>query len=188
MGRVRQNATYEDLIKAPGNMVAEIIDGDLYTWPRPAGPHTRVASVLGMDIGPPYDLGRGGPGGWWILDEPELHLGRHVLVPDIGGWRRERMPAIPQDQKFTIPPDWICEVISPSTGRVDREKKMPICAEHAVSHAWLVDPQKQSLEVKRLDDGVWTEIGLFTGRAKVRAEPFPEVEIDLAMLWPPTPV
>jgi hypothetical protein len=125
---LRQRATYDDLVKVPENMIAELIDGDLYTSPRPAGPHARFSSALGMDIGTPYDRGRGGPGGWWIIFEPELHLGEQVVVPDLAGWRRERMPRIPKDQRFIVTPDWLCEVISPSTARIDRGKKMDIYA------------------------------------------------------------
>ena len=185
--RSRGRATYDDLLKVPENLVAELIDGDLYAWPRPGGPHARFASVLGMEIGPPYDRGRGGPGGWWILDEPELHLGEDVLVPDLAGWRRERMPEIPKDHRFIIEPDWVCEVISPSTARVDRGKKMRIYAEHDVPGLWLVDPERRILEVFQLAGGVWTDVHVFTGDDVVRAEPFPAAEIDLASIWGPTP-
>src|SRR3954471_19359258 len=140
--RITHRATYADLEKVPENMVAELIDGDLYTSPRPAGPHADTSSVLGMLIGFPYRLGRGGPGGWWIVDEPEVHLDIdvEVLVPDLAGWRRERMPQIPKDHRFIIPPDWVCEVLSPSTARIDRGKKMRIYAEHGVPWMWILDP------------------------------------------------
>jgi Uma2 family endonuclease len=183
--RIREQATYEDLVNLPENMVGEIIEGELFASPRPGGPHARFASVLGMDIGPAYDRGRGGPGGWWIIDEPELHLGRSVLVPDLAGWRRERMPRVPQDHVFSISPDWICEVLSPSTSRLDRAKKMPIYARHEVMYAWLVDPVDQYLEVRRLEGEKWVEVGTFSGSEKVRAEPFPEVELDLESIWGP---
>lgn len=185
--RIRPRATYEDLMKVPENMVAELIDGDLYAWPRPAGPHARFSSVLGMEIGPPYDRGRGGPGGWWILDEPELHLDEQVLVPDLAGWRRERMPQIPKDHRFIIPPDWACEVISPSTVRVDRGKKRRIYGEHHVSWLWLADPIGRILEVLMLAVPNWKHIHAYTGDDIVRADPFPEAEIDLASIWGPTP-
>ena len=185
--RVRENATYADLIKVPDTMVAEIIEGELYAWPRPAGPHARFASAVSMDIGSAYDRGRGGPGGWWILFEPELHLGRHVIVPDLAGWRRERMPAIPENQIFSVPPDWVCEVLSPSTTRVDRTKKLPIYAQHEISYAWFVDPVQQTLEVKELVEGRWVEVATFGADDVVRAVPFEEVEIDLASIWGPPP-
>jgi len=184
---IRQHATYEDLMKVPDTMVAEIIEGELYAWPRPGGPHARFASAIGMDVGTPYDRGRGGPGDWWILHEPELHVGQNVLVPDVGGWRRERMPEIPRDHIFSVPPDWICEVLSPSNSRIDRIKKMPIYARHEVAYAWLVDPIEQTLEVKRLENGRWSDLALYGGDDTFRAEPFELVEIDLASIWGPPP-
>lgn len=181
--RIRDHATYEDLMKVPENMVAELIDGDLYAWPRPAGPHAAASSVLGMLIGWPYRLGRGGPGGWWILDEPELHLGRHVVVPDLAGWRRERMPRIPDDHRFTVSPDWVCEVISASTASVDRVKKRGIYATYEVPWYWLLDPVGRTLEVLQLDGSEWRVVQTFTGGETVSAEPFPAAEIDLAAIW-----
>lgn len=185
--RMRGRATYADLEKVPENMVAELIDGDLYASPRPAGPHARFATALAMDIGPPYDRGRSGPGGWWIVFEPEVHftLNEQVLVPDLGGWRRERMPRIPKDQRFVVSPDWVCEVISPSSLRIDRGKKMRIYAEHGVPWMWLVDPIGRMLEVLTLDGGSWKYAGTFSGDDVVRADPFPEAEIDLGSIWGP---
>jgi len=181
---LRQHATYDDLVKVPENMVAELIDGDLYAWPRPAGPHADMSSVLGMLIGVPYRLGRGGPGGWWIVDEPELHLGEQVVVPDLAGWRRERMPHVPKD-RFTVCPDWVCEVITPSTLRIDRGKKMRIYAEHEVTWMWVGDPIGCILEVLTLDGDNWKYVATFGGGDVARAEPFPEAEIDLASIWGP---
>lgn len=179
----RRAATYQDLLDAPENMVAELIDGDLYTWPRPAGPHADMSSVLGMLIGFPYRLGRGGPGGWWIVDEPELHLGEQVVVPDLAGWRRERMPRIPKDHRFVISPDWVCEVTSPSTVRVDRGKKMDIYAEHDVAWLWIIDPIARLFEVFTLEGKRWSRVHTYSGNDVVRADPFPEAEIDLASIW-----
>jgi Uma2 family endonuclease len=179
-------ATYEDLMKVPENLVAELIDGELYAWPRPAGPHARFSSALGMDIGTPYDRGRGGPGGWWILFEPELHLSEDVLVPDLAGWRRARMPEIPHGHRFTIEPDWVCEVISPSTAHVDRGKKQFIYAAHDVKWLWFVDPEQRMLEVLQLAGDVYSTIHVFGGDDVVRADPFPAAEIDLASIWGPT--
>jgi len=176
-------ATYDDLLKVPENMVAELIDGDLYTSPRPAGPHARFASALSMDIGPPYDRGRGGPGGWWILFEPELHLDEQVLVPDLAGWRRERMPQIPKEQRFVVPPDWVCEVISPSSARVDRGRKMDIYGDHGVQWLWIVDPLLRLLEVFTLEGEHWSRVHSYSGSDLVRADPFPAAEIDLASIW-----
>jgi len=180
---IRDHATYDDLIEVPDNMVAELIDGDLYAWPRPAGPHARFASALGMDIGPPYDRGRGGPGGWWIVDEPELHLEPQVLVPDLAGWRREHMPQIPKDHRFVVTPDWICEVSSPSTARMDRGRKMDIYASWQVPLLWIVDPVAHLFEVFTLEGERWSRVRAYTSDEVVFADPFPEAEIDLRSIW-----
>lgn len=184
--RMKTSATYDDLVRLPENMVGELIDGELYAWPRPSGAHGRASSALGMDIGAPYDRGRGGPGGWWILDEPELHLDGAVAVPDLAGWRRERMPELPKGHIFEIAPDWICEVLSPSTQRHDRRTKMPLYARHGVSYLWLFDPDSRTLEVMQLVDGRWTILGVHGGNDVVPAEPFPLAQIDLASIWGPT--
>jgi Uma2 family endonuclease len=180
---VREHATYEDLMQVPDNMVAELIDGQLYASPRPAGPHTNAASALGFFLGPAYQFGRGGPGGWWIHVEPELHFGRNVLVPDISGWRRERMPQFPQNHVFAICPDWVCEVVSPSSGRLDRIRKMPIYAREGVGHAWLVEPLQQTLEVFANDGESWRVIATHGENEVARIPPFEQVEIDLTLLW-----
>src|SRR6187402_351383 len=132
-------ATYADLVAAPEHLVAELIDGVLYTQPRPRGRHAQAASVLGMDLGSPFHRGRGGPGGWIILYEPELHLAEHVLVPDLAGWRRERLPEVPDAAYFELAPDWVCEVLSPGTALFDRRRKVPVYAQARVEHVWLVD-------------------------------------------------
>ncbi len=176
-------ATYEDLEKVSDLMVAEIVDGELHASPRPAPRHANVASSLGVFIGGPFHHGRGGPGGWWILDEPELHFGGNVLVPDLAGWRRVRLPGLPATAYFSITPDWVCEVISPSTASLDRVKKLAIYAREQVSHAWLVDPAARTLEVLRLDAGRWTILATHAGTDVVRAEPFAEIALELASLW-----
>lgn len=134
-------ATYADLEAVPPHLVAEIIDGALYTHPRPRPRHAHAYSRLGVLVGSKFDLGEGGPGGWIILDEPELHLGDDVVVPDIAGWRRGRMPRLPEEAFFTLPPDWVCEILSPSTERLDRTAKRDIYACRGVRHLWLVNPK-----------------------------------------------
>ncbi|MCX6544101.1 MAG: Uma2 family endonuclease [Acidobacteria bacterium] len=176
-------ATYDDLMKVPDIMVAEIVDGELHATPRPATKHARAYSSLGIRIGGPYDHGIGGPGGWWILDEPELHLGRDVLVPDLAGWRRERMPQLPDAAHFTMPPDWICEILSPSTAKLDRTKKLAVYAREGVRHAWLLDPLDRTLEVLRLDNGRWTIMATHSDAEVVRVEPFADIELELSALW-----
>ncbi|HMA97132.1 MAG TPA: Uma2 family endonuclease [Polyangiaceae bacterium] len=181
----RRRATYEDVLRAPREQLAQVIDGDLYLHPRPAMPHAVAAAVLGMDLGSPFQRGRGGPGGWWIIDEPELHLGAEpdIVVPDLGGWRRERMPAPPATAFVTLAPDWICEVLSESTRRVDRGPKMRLYARERVAHVWLVEPGAQTLEVFRLDGETYRFVATHEGDERARIEPFEAVELELAALW-----
>jgi Uma2 family endonuclease len=164
-------------------MIAEIIGGELFTQPRPAVRHARATSRLGMEIGGPFDRGKNGPGGWLILDEPELHLLEDVLVPDIAGWRRERMPELPDTSAIELPPDWLCEALSPSTQGIDRVEKMAAYARAAVPWVWLLDPLARTLEVFRLEGEKWTVRASFRGDAAVRAEPFDAIELELAALW-----
>ena len=176
-------ATYEDLVKLPDHLVAEIVDGELHASPRPAPAHAIAGSLLGVAIGGPYSLGRGGPGGWWILYEPELHADADVLVPDWAGWRKARMPHPPETAYFPLAPDWVCEILSPSTAVVDRARKLAIYAREGVAHAWLVDPALQTLEVFRLEGGRWVLLGTHAGDEVVRAEPFGEIDLELGLLW-----
>jgi Uma2 family endonuclease len=179
-----RRATYADVLNAPDDMIAELIDGELDLQPRPAKPHAAAATALGEELGPPFKRGRGGPGGWIILDEPEVHLGANVLVPDLAGWRRERMPVMTTEEAyFTLAPDWVCEVMSPSTFVKDRARKLPIYAAHGVGHVWLIEPVQRLLEVLRLQGGNWLLAGTHHGAAVVRAEPFDAIELDLSILW-----
>lgn len=177
--------TYERLTALPDNRVGEIIGGHLYTQPRPAGPHAVACSTLLMDIGTPYQRGRGGPGGWWILDEPELHFVRdtEVLVPDIAGWRRERLPQPPRDHRFEVVPDWVCEVLSPATAKKDRVVKLPVYARYGVPYLWLVDPLCRTLETFALHEDHWRIIGLFQDQAVARSAPFPDLRLELNAVW-----
>jgi len=183
----RRRATYEDLCEVPDHKVAEILDGELIVSPRPALRHASAGLSLGGHIWGPFQGGRGGPGGWWILFEPELHLADDILVPDLAGWRRARVPAIPDTAFMTLAPDWVCEVISPSTERMDRSRKMRIDAREGVAHIWLLDPIVRTLEVLRLEAGRWVLIATHTDADVVRVEPFEAIEIDLALLWPAPP-
>jgi Uma2 family endonuclease len=182
----KRPATYADIEALPEHLVGEIVGGELVVSPRPAPAHAAATSGLGVEIGGPFQFGKGGPGGWWILDEPELHLGADVLVPDLAGWRRERMPRLPRTPFFELAPDWVCEVLSPSTGLLDRVQKLPLYRRVGVRHAWLVDPDAQTLEVFRAEAKGWTLLLTAGGANRVRAEPFDAIEVDLAGLWPPT--
>jgi Uma2 family endonuclease len=180
----KKMASYEDLYSVPDDLVGEIIDGELVATPRPSVRHALASSALGGKLLPPYHLGEGGgPGGWVILSETEIKLGDNLLVPDLAGWRKERFPGLPEENWIAVPPDWICEILSPRTFRVDKVQKMPIYARHQVQHLWMIDPFAKSLEVFRLEGGKWYLMAVFTENDSVRAEPFMEVEIDLANLW-----
>ncbi len=179
----RKFATYEDLFDLPDNVVGEIIHGQLITHPRPAPKHAVASSSIGGELIGPFQKGRGGPGGWWILDEPELHLGPHILVPDLAGWRRERLPAMPDMAFFTLPPDWVCEVLSPGTARTDRADKMPIYAAQGVPFLWLIDPALRTLEVFVLSEGCWLLEHVYQENDEVRAVPFDAIAFPLADSW-----
>ena len=179
----KRRATYQDLLEVPSYQVAEILSGNLYAQPRPAALHARAASRLGAELDGPFDRGKGGPGGWLLLDEPELHLRGDIVVPDLAGWRRERMPALPDAAAFELAPDWLCEVLSPGTAAIDRTEKMPIYAREGVQHVWLVDPIARTLEVFRLNEGRWVLVTAQREDARVRAEPFEAFELELSGLW-----
>ena len=188
MSTPRRRATYDDLVRVPDTKVAEIIDGELIVSPRPATPHAFAGTGMSSDLlgsfhGPP---GSSKPGGWWFLFEPELHFGADVLVPDFAGWRTERLPVVPNVAALTLAPDWVSEIISPSTGAVDRGRKMRIYAREGVAHLWLVDPLVRTLEAYRLDGEHWTLAGTLSGDDRVRVEPFATVELALERWWLPT--
>ncbi len=178
-------ATYQDVLDAPSNMVAEVIDGTLYTNPRPAMPHATASSDLFGIISPAFRYGRGGPGGWWIIFEPELHLGKDIVVPDIAGWRRERMPERPTGAYCTLAPDWVCEALSPSTRKIDLGDKKIVYARAGVSYLWFVDPDERSLEALVLHKGEWMLIDKLFDYATVSLPPFDAISIDLGELWSP---
>ena len=176
-------------MQVPDNLVAEIIDGELFTSPRPATPHAWTTTVLAQDLGPLNGSGSGAdrPGGWWILFEPELHFGEDVLVPDLAAWRHERMAEVPEAPFVTLAPDWVCEVISPSTGRIDRSRKMNIYAREGVRHLWFVDPLAHTLEIYRLEDDRWVVATTCGGDETVHAEPFDTIAITLGRWWSKRP-
>ena len=176
---------YEQLLALPEYVIGEIINGRLYTQPRPAGPHTAASAALEGELYGPYHKGRGGPGGWWILTEPELHFVRdtEVLVPDLAGWRRQRLPKIPAGHRFEVVPDWVCEILSPRTAKTDRNEKMPVYARYGVAYLWLVDPIARTLEVFRLQNSRWLVVGLYRDNAEVSPPPFQDSVLALADLW-----
>jgi Uma2 family endonuclease len=177
-------ATYADLEALPPNVVGEILFGSLVTHPRPARRHAAAAMNLGSAINTPYGFGRGGPGGWIIAAEPELHLGPHIVVPDLAGWRRERLIGKEEGPWFEEVPEWICEILSPATEVYDRGDKRRIYASFAVNHLWHLDPRSRVLEVFQRVDANWLLTHTFTGMEDVSAPPFDAISFSLGLLWP----
>ena len=180
----RPRATYQDVLDAPEHRVAEIIDGTLHTHPRPAPPHAVASSSLGSDLLTTFQFGRGGPGGWWIIFEPELHLGEDVVVPDLAGWRRERMAELPDTAYFTLAPDWVCEVLSASTRKFDLHEKRPVYAREGIPHLWLVDPTDRTLEAFEMHEGQWLLIASAKDDEPISIRPFDAITFSLGDLWP----
>lgn len=178
-------ATYADIEALPPNMVGEIIYGALHAHPRPAPRHWRATGELQSELNVPFGRGRGGPGGWIFAIEPELHLGAHVIVPDIAGWRRERLTPFPETAYVETVPDWICEVLSPSTQAIDRTDKLALYAEFAVKHCWYVDPIARTLEVLELTGAKWLLVATFKEADAVTAPPFEAHTFALDVLWVP---
>lgn len=179
----RKPASHADLEALPPNVVGELISGELHVSPRPAVPHAVASSRMGARLISSFDLGAPGLGGWLILFEPELRLEEDVLVPDLAGWRRERMPVPPRAAAFLMAPDWVCEVLSPSTVTLDRRDKLPVYAREGVGHVWLVDPEARTVEVLRLEGSSYLQVGRYEGTDTVCAEPFEALELDLDILW-----
>lgn len=181
-------ATLADLEDLPPTWRGEIIDGELYAFPRPRAPHAGAESTLVGELWGPFQRGRGGPGGWWILAEPGIQIDRAPEIsPDVAGWKRERLPTLPVDEPIRVAPDWVCEILSPSTRGYDLVVKRRFYADAAVTHLWYIDPEARTLAVSRLHEGKWLELGVYGPEGLVRAEPFDAIEIDLAAFWEGTP-
>jgi Uma2 family endonuclease len=179
-----QRATYDDILRAPPDRVAEILAGELVLTPRPTPRHARVGYRLGGGL-QGFDSDTGDPGGWWILPEPELHLAGHVLVPDLAGWRLPCDEVFGEEPFVAVVPDWVMEVLSPATAHRDRIQKADIYAGLGIGWMWLADPDMETLEVFELRDGVWARVQAFEGASRIRARPFDAVELDLGHVWPP---
>ncbi|MBP7241479.1 Uma2 family endonuclease [Amaricoccus sp.] len=183
MARRERPATYQDVLDAPPTMVAEIASGRLHLHPRPSARHSLAAVGLAGRLDDPFRFGRGGPGGWWLLIEPELHLGEDVLVPDLCGWRRERMPEFPDTAAIDLAPDWICEILSPRTRRFDTTEKRAIYGASGVAWLWHLDPEARTLEVFENRAGAWTLAATPADDDEVRCPPFEAIAFPLSALW-----
>ncbi len=179
----QKSATYADILTLPEPLIGELIHNTLHTQPRPAPKHIWLASSLGDELGASFSKGRGGPGGWWILDEPECHLDGQVVVPDLAGWRREHLPKLPSTAYFETVPDWACEILSPSTARKDRALKLPLYAQLGVRHCWLIDPELRTLEAYANHAGLWTLLGVWSETDAVQIPPFDAITLVLPNLW-----
>jgi Uma2 family endonuclease len=178
-------ATMADLEALPPDVKGEIIDGELYVQPRPRARHSRAATTIATELQGPYDFGRGGPGGWWILIEPGIELeSSPEFSPDVAGWRRERLPELPDPDPLRLAPDWVCEVLSPGTRGYDLLKKRPFYARMGVAWLWYVDVEARTVTVSRLTGGTWMEVAVQGENERVRLQPFGEIELDLALWWP----
>ena len=180
--------TLADIDALPPGIVGEIIEGVLYTTTKPRIRHQRTTRTIGGRIGDPFDHGRGGPGGWWIVTEPGIELpNTPEISPDVVGWRRERMPELPVDEPIRVVPDWVCEILSPTTRRHDMLRKQPYYAKVGVPFMWLVDIEARVLTVYRLESSDWRMIGTYCDESEARIEPFDAVALELGDWWPPAP-
>ena len=183
--RATRRATSQDVIDAPTHRVAEIVDGRLYLSPRPPPRAALAKAGLNVVLGRPFGRGRDdGPGGWWLLREPELHFGADVVVPDFTGWRRARMPEIPLIDFVTLAPDWVCETLSPEMRDLDLDAKLPVYARKGVAHLWLIDPADRTREAFELRDGEWALIAVAKDDEPVSVRPFDAIMFSLGDLWP----
>jgi Uma2 family endonuclease len=184
MHPARNIPTLADLDALPTDIKGEIIEGVLYTMTRPCGQHQRTGLAIGSDLRSPFDRGRGGPGGWWIVPEPGIELpNTPEIAPDLAGWCRERLPTIPDDASISVMPDWVCEILSPTTRRHDLLVKKPYYAKIGVAHHWLIDLAARTLTAYRLESGRWLELGVYGDEHEARVEPFAEVALDVAGWW-----
>jgi Uma2 family endonuclease len=178
--------TLADLDALPPGTVGEIINGVLYTMTRPRARHQRTMTRIGSAVGEPFDMGHGGPGGWWIVTGPGIELpNTPEISPDVAGWRRERMPELPGDEPIRLVPDWVCEILSRTTRRHDQLIKMPYYAEVGVPYSWIVDLEARVLTAQRLESRHWVTIGTYSDETEARIAPFDAVPLNVADWWPP---
>lgn len=187
MSTARRLATYDDLLALPEDVKAELLAGEVHVQPGPLPGHARAQRALGRFVGGPFDDDRDGPEGWWIFTELDVRFGPHDVVrPDLSGWRRARLPDPWRARPIDVVPDWVCEILSPSTERIDRVTKQRLYADHGVAHYWIVDPSERVLEAYVLDRGQWRIAGTYDDTAVVRIPPFEAIELAVGRIFPPT--
>lgn len=188
MSTARKLATYDDLLAYPEDVKAELLGGEIHVQPAALPRHGRVQLALGRLVGGPFDGDTEGPEGWWILPEVDIRLGPHDVVrPDLTGWRRPRLPDPWNTRPIDVVPDWICEILSPTTEKLDRVRKQQLYARHGVPYYWIVDPAERVLEAYVLDAGQWRIAGAYDDTALARIPPFDAIELAVGRLFPPEP-
>ena len=180
----KREATYADILALPDHVVGEIVAGRLYTQPRPVARHAGANASLQHELIGPFQKGRGGPGGWVFLSEPELHLRPNVVVPDVAGWRSERVDFTGETPNIETPPDWVCEILSPSTERFDRGAKRAVYGRAGVAFLWLLDPRSRILEAFANVNGQWLLVGTASDSDDVALRPFEAASFKLSDLFP----
>lgn len=180
-------ATFADIEALPEGVVGEIIDGTLYTHARPRAGHMDLVGALIDGLRGPFQRGQNGPGGWWVLAEPGIEVeGAPEFNPDLAGWRRERMPVLP-DGRCKVVPDWACEILSPSTRAYDTRIKRPFYARIGIQHLWFIDPEARMITLSELQNGFWVDMGSYGDDEVIRAPPFDAIELRLGGLWKSLP-
>jgi Uma2 family endonuclease len=183
---LRKPAGWAELVAAPAGLEAEVIGGELWTHPRPRPEHGRAQGALTYGLFGAFDFGRGGPGGWWLIPEVDVAFGPHDIVsPDLAGWRRERGSEFPRERPIRVHPDWVCEVLSPSTQRRDRLQKAQLYLEGGVQCYWLVDTDARLLEAFEAQEGRWVRLGAWGDEDVARVPPFGAVELTVGDLFLP---
>jgi Uma2 family endonuclease len=176
-------ATIDDLLAIPeAERFHEIIGGELVRKAMPSIRHGGAQAGLLGRLGGPYNRRPGGPrpGGWRFATETEIRFDdSEIYRPDVAGWRRERLPELPDEFPLTVRPDWVCEIVSPSNVRNDVVKKMLTYQRSGVPHYWVIDPIAEALIVYRWTDSGYLLVQSAQGEERVRAEPFDAVSLSV---------
>jgi len=186
---VRKLATWDDLLATlDDGRTYEIIAGLMEALPRPRPGHGNAQALLSGEIVRPFQRGRGGPGGWWIIIEPDVELTTNdIIVPDLAGWKRDKVPEFPHDRPIRFVPDWICEVLSPTNQKRDRVVKANLYLTCGVMYYWILDVQERTLEAYSAKEGSWVRLGAWTDGDTSRIPPFDAIELEVEGLFPPPP-